>query len=393
MFSVIIPTMWKYKPFPDFLESIVNHHLVGEVVLFNNDTENTPDHPVVRHSKIVQVRPKENTGVNYPWNLGAALALNHHLCILNDDLIFDLRVFEKVEKLLDDPETGMIGLHPGLDEFGQLPFRNGMIDIVEWKDVHTFGFGCLMFTNKKNYLTIPEGLKYYYGDHWYFDMNTALLRKNYLITNMLFYTPYATTASSLSNEDLMSETELFTNSYQPRIQRTKDVYRQLLAKFIEACDAESDINEHLPTLREYALKCKHVTEFGVREGESTKAFLSTPTTFRAYDLYETEAARSLFNLAKQANKDVEYIIVDIMSVDIEDTDLLFIDTYHLYDHLTAELKKHGNKARKYIILHDTKNAQSELAPAIIEFMADNLHWQIELNKINNNGLLVLKRHE
>ena len=40
-----------------------------------------------------------------------------------------------------------------------------------------------------------------------------------------------------------------------------------------SCRERSDINEHLPTLYEYACKCKHITEMGVRTGVSTTAFL------------------------------------------------------------------------------------------------------------------------
>ena len=33
-------------------------------------------------------------------------------------------------------------------------------------------------------------------------------------------------------------------------------------KYIEKCGTRSDINEHLPTLYEYAKHCTHITEAG-----------------------------------------------------------------------------------------------------------------------------------
>lgn len=392
MFSVVVPTMWRYEPFPDFLESIVNHHLVNEVIIFNNAADAAPEHPALSHPKILMITPKENLGVNYPWNIGVEISKSEYICILNDDLIFDLRVFEKVIPILQKNDTGIVGLHPGLEEFSQVPFKNGIIDIIEWQDVHTFGFGCLMFVRKDRYLKIPDDLKYYYGDHWLFDMNTALRRQNYIITNILFHTPYAATASKMPRSKLEKETTVYNEKYSPKVAKVSHIYNYLMDRFHQAVEKESDIHEHLETLRTYALRCNHVTEFGVREGESTKAFLSAPVTLRSYDLYKSNYVDNLFRIAKEADKDVKYIIDDVTRIDIESTDLLFIDTYHLYDQLKAELARHGNNARKYIIFHDTKNAQSELAPAILEFMADNPHWQIELNKINNNGLLVLKRN-
>ena len=43
-------------------------------------------------------------------------------------------------------------------------------------------------------------------------------------------------------------------------------------KFIELVNTHSDINEHLNTLFEYALKCDTIAEFGVRDIVSTFAF-------------------------------------------------------------------------------------------------------------------------
>ena len=51
------------------------------------------------------------------------------------------------------------------------------------------------------------------------------------------------------------------------------------------CDHASDINQHLPTLREYGEKVDHITEFGVRSGVSTVAFLHAhPKQLISYDI-------------------------------------------------------------------------------------------------------------
>jgi hypothetical protein len=36
-------------------------------------------------------------------------------------------------------------------------------------------------------------------------------------------------------------------------------------KYIELCDKESDINEHLPTLYNYASRCESILELGIRD--------------------------------------------------------------------------------------------------------------------------------
>ena len=53
--------------------------------------------------------------------------------------------------------------------------------------------------------------------------------------------------------------------------------------------------------------------------------------------------------------DIDFTLVEesTLDVEIEETDLLFIDTEHTYSQLLNELTLHGDKARKYIVLHDT----------------------------------------
>jgi beta-1,4-mannosyl-glycoprotein beta-1,4-N-acetylglucosaminyltransferase len=171
-------------------------------------------------------------------------------------------------------------------------------------------------------------------------------------------------------------------------------------EYLNACDTKSDINQHLPVLKELAETCNSVTEMGTRDGQSTRAFLVTNTKITAYDLELDNRVIELFDAAKQAGKNVDYIKADVLTLDIEPTDLLFIDTWHTYKQLKQELKLHGNKAKKYLAFHDTQTygtfgEQDEtdlgLLPAIIEFIIDNPHWQFLMHKTNNNGLTVLKR--
>jgi beta-1,4-mannosyl-glycoprotein beta-1,4-N-acetylglucosaminyltransferase len=170
-------------------------------------------------------------------------------------------------------------------------------------------------------------------------------------------------------------------------------------EYLNACDTKSDINEHLPILKELASNCKSVVEMGSRFGDSTRAFLATNTKFIAYDLELYPRLNELFNIAKSLGKDVKYIQADVLKLEIEETDFLFIDTWHTYSQLKQELKLHGNKAKKYLGFHDTlsygtvgeDDIDMGLLPAIIEFIIDNPQWKFLLHRTNNNGLTVLER--
>ena len=157
------------------------------------------------------------------------------------------------------------------------------------------------------------------------------------------------------------------------------------------CEHTSDINEHLPTLYEYGKKVDHITEFGVRTGVSTIAWLcASPEKLVAYDLNPYPPADQFDNF--------KFIQADVLDVEIEETDLLFIDTYHSYTQLSQELELHGNKAKKYLIFHDTEtfgyHGEDHAAPGILaainEFMKLNSWWVIAERFENNNGLMILK---
>jgi hypothetical protein len=169
-------------------------------------------------------------------------------------------------------------------------------------------------------------------------------------------------------------------------------------EYSDACSRQTDINLHLTLLYKLANSVKHVTEFGVRDGQSTRAFLAANCILRSYDLYKDSYVQYLFELAQASNLDKEYIQGSSLEVNIEPTDLLFIDTDHNYNQLRKELALHHNKISKYIVMHDTTTyggpSQGDpigLLAAVMEFLADNKEWRVMYHSHENNGLTVLER--
>ena len=175
-----------------------------------------------------------------------------------------------------------------------------------------------------------------------------------------------------------------------------------LAKtFKMICKIKSDINEHIPVLYDYGKRVNHITEFGVRNGRSTVAFqYAAPKTLISYDInYCDINDRLLADFAEDDRPDFRFIQANTLDIEIEDTDLVFFDTFHSYTQLSKELALHGNKASRYLIFHDivTFGVEGEdhkrpgIAAAIDEFVIANNHWTVEVMHTNNNGLLILKR--
>ena len=171
----------------------------------------------------------------------------------------------------------------------------------------------------------------------------------------------------------------------------KDEYKRV-------CDTPGDINENLHWLMELSKECKHVTEMGVRAIVSTWAFLEglkgRDTKLVSIDITNPRAYGGnlalVEQLAKEEGVDFTFREEDTRLIDIEETDLLFIDTEHTYVVLQNELNRHSDKARKYIAFHDTVSCESALMPAINELL-DRGVWKIKADHKNNNGLMILER--
>ena len=193
-YSVIVPTMWRVSDqFVDFVHVLCDCDHVGEILIINNDNTKTPDG--LYHPKIRMFDFGKNIFVNPAWNFGVENAMYNRICIVNDDVVFDTELFDRLQNRLTT-SNGLFGLCPGIDVFNQIPVTDKKIDIVEWSQgSHTYGFGSLFFFHKDVWSPIPQGLDIYFGDNYIFDLQLALGRKNYLIANMDFHTQFAATTS------------------------------------------------------------------------------------------------------------------------------------------------------------------------------------------------------
>lgn len=207
-------------------------------------------------------------------------------------------------------------------------------------------------------------------------------------------------------------------------------------KYYALCNERSDINEHLPTLYKYAIKCDSVFETGVRGVISSYALtyglLSNPNKSNKEILLNdiTQCNISEFiQYTQSLHIDIKYIWKSNLEIELERTyDLTFIDTFHVYGQLKCELEKFSKITNKYIIMHDTtidgvlgeakreggygnyyykNNKMDELSnitklpvneilnglwPAIEEFLAKQPQWILKERFTNNNGLTILEKN-
>lgn len=197
------------------------------------------------------------------------------------------------------------------------------------------------------------------------------------------------------------------------------------ANYSKHCNEWSDIYEHLPTLNKYASECDTVIELGMRSVISTWAFAhglannsSNKKQLISIDLDYSSNIEQVKSVCKKVGIQFMFIMADDLIVNPPTSDLVFIDTFHVYAQLKRELELYSSKTKKYIIMHDTEvdkiygesirngwnavNIASEtgfsvedinkgLQPAIDEFLILHPEWKIKEVYTNNNGLTVLER--
>lgn len=200
----------------------------------------------------------------------------------------------------------------------------------------------------------------------------------------------------------------------------------VIAGYLRARDTRSDINEHVETLMELATQCGSVVELGVRSvvsswafavglmlnGREEKKLVGVDLKSHPNVTHFGQAVQGLVQHEFWEGNDLEYPCAEV--------DMTFIDTFHHYRQMEAELEKFAPLTRKWIVGHDCQSDRfsSELVrcpteydiyavseqtgwsvkdltvgiwPAVLEFLERHPEWVLEREYTNCNGLFILKR--
>lgn len=191
----------------------------------------------------------------------------------------------------------------------------------------------------------------------------------------------------------------------------------------EHCNTWSDIYQHIPVLCQLARECESVTEIGIRSIISTWGVLKGlsesayfPRYYVGIDISFPPADRLDLakKLAEENGINFEFWCENDMNIQIEQTDMLFIDSLHTYCHLTYELETFSPQVKKYICMHDTSapwghqddstyhgdyteypesynRTKRGLWPAVEDFLAGHPEWELFERLENNHGFTILVR--
>jgi len=225
-FSVVVPTMWRHPTFPDFLSQLVNSELIGEIVIINNDMSATPNVSIFQHPKIKLHDFKLNIFVNPAWNYGIGVSQYSNVCVMNDDIDFDISIFDFLSNKMS---IGKFIVYS--QTHSELPKdSNEPIDMVYYDgSTQIYEIGCLMFIKRKDWINVPGGLDFFHGDTWVWETMMLRYNQNYYIKNLRFSTPHRVTSSTIPNREFVY-VERECKIFRPLLENFKNNYKYLITK-------------------------------------------------------------------------------------------------------------------------------------------------------------------
>ena len=196
--------------------------------------------------------------------------------------------------------------------------------------------------------------------------------------------------------------------------------------FLFECTQSRVAGSHYFALRNLARICRSVTELGVYHLGSGFAILqglsenaSSVRSYLGIDIGSApeEKVQLAQKWASHKNIDFRLLQASDFDIDIDPVDLLHIDTFHTYRHLTYELEKFSSVVRSYILMHDTsppwgyvdenqqalnREIESRYPPhinrtkrglwtAVEDFLGQHSEWQLVERQTESPGYTIIKR--
>lgn len=175
--------------------------------------------------------------------------------------------------------------------------------------------------------------------------------------------------------------------------------------YLKAYGNQSDINQHVPKLRELAEQCDHVTDVGMRPDVSSVALLSGQPEVMVHLVPPKQPVRH-WAVGKEyehvrGRTEVKVLSSDTPTWDMqEETDLLFLDTRHTANQIYLELTKYAPQVRRYIVRHDTQiygetgdDGGPGLMFGIRKYLREHPEWVVAHHTDDQYGLTVLSRDD
>lgn len=219
MITFIIPTLWKSEMIFKTIEQFkaIDDDSLELIIIDNSNSDYTSD-----DKRILVYKPKSNNFVNPSWNLGVALSHNEIVCLLNDDITFNVKLFcENFRKLVVEPELdfGIIAINAEGFRFNKINKDDDEITLGELK-IKGAGFGMFMIMRKENYEMINPKLKVFFGDDIQWFVHYSIFsRQNFYLRGLLFDGEFSVTSRDISDDITENEMKIWESEVKVLINK------------------------------------------------------------------------------------------------------------------------------------------------------------------------------
>jgi hypothetical protein len=171
---LVIPTMWCDENFVGYLEKYCYYKNIQKIYLIDNNKFQRPNSNIFKHPKIDIIAPYKNIYVNQSWNEGYYRSKEDVICLLNDDVFVEEKIFDYVHEL-NMSNIDIIGSYlKGTIDNHQInsDYYKGdeLIKLNVNRNLpigrYVYAFGVCMFVKKTSYKVIPSLYKVWYGDDY-----------------------------------------------------------------------------------------------------------------------------------------------------------------------------------------------------------------------------------
>ena len=404
-FSIVIPT---YNHCDDLLrpciESLVKYtsfHNTEIVIVANGCTDNTREYVNSLGSIARLVWHDEPLGYTRAANVGIQASYGDYIILLNND----------TEILPSDQNSWLAKLHEPFT-IDPLVAATGSLKLYDHDVEHDFLVFCCVMISRDAFDKLgllDEVFSPGYGEDIDFCMRILDADKKFVCIDQTQFVNGTNVGTfplwhkgNKTFENISDYSSVIVKRNQEilrRRYRDRKIELMLQDGYRWSKTHISDINQLAPLLARYARDCDHITELGTRFCASTYAFLAgKPKKFITYDIEYPWNIEWGQRMASNNGIEFEFRHQDTTTAVLEETDLIFFDTIHEYNQVKTELELHANKAKRYLLFHDTTTFAEvgELGgqgiwSAIQEFLDHHPEWILKERFTHNNGLTVLQR--
>ena len=192
-FTYVVPTTFRFEGFIEQIARLAMCRSIGEIIIVNNSGRRflfrdfNGALPAEFEKLITIINPPKPSFTNESWNTAIMYSAKkyEYLILGSEEIDYDAHVIDLVAEQIEGvPNLGLLGIDWALVS-NQIFSDIGYIYIEEADKVE-FEYGALMFLKKSNFIRVPEGIKFLYGDEFLFHRLLQKGLSNYMIKSPLF---------------------------------------------------------------------------------------------------------------------------------------------------------------------------------------------------------------